>query len=77
MPRRGMIDMHMLGKRLKLARVAHDLTRQPLSALSGVESHHLSHLENGDKPGVCVDTLAALTIPLGGSRDHLCFGIHR
>jgi len=77
MPRKGMIDMHRLGQRLQRARVARDLTLQQLSALSGVAINHISQLEKGDTPDVCVDTLAALTIPLGVSLDHLCFGIHR
>ena len=71
MPSTGTIDMHALGKRLKLARVARDLTIQQLSALSGVGLNQISRLENGDKPGVRVDTLAALAIPLAVSLDHL------
>ena len=42
------IDMNALGKRLKLARVACDLTIQQLSALSGVGINHISRLENSD-----------------------------
>ena len=71
MPMKGTLDMHALGKRLKLARVAHDLTIQQLSALSGVGINQISRLENGDKPGVRVDTLAALAVPLEVSLDHL------
>ena len=71
MPIKETIDMHALGKRLKLARVAHDLTIQQLSALSGVGINQISRLENGDKPGVRVDTLAALAVPLETSLDHL------
>src|SRR5437588_2355059 len=71
MPIKEAIDMHALGKRLKLARVARDLTIQQLSALSGVGINQISRLENGDKPGVRVDTLAALAIPLVVSLDHL------
>jgi transcriptional regulator with XRE-family HTH domain len=71
MPIKETIDMHALGKRLKLARVARDLTIQQLSALSGVGSNQISRLENGDKPGVRVDTLAALAVPLAVSLDHL------
>src|SRR5712692_6489242 len=71
MPIKGTIDMHALGKRLKLARVARDLTFQQLSALSGVGINQISRLENGDKPGVRVDTLAALAVPLEVSLDHL------
>ena len=71
MPIKETIDMHALGKRLKLARVARDLTIQQLSALSGVGLNQISRLENGDKPGVRVDTLAALAIPLAVSLDHL------
>ena len=71
MPMKGTIDMHALGKRLKLARVARDLTIQQLSALSGVGINQISRLENGDKPGVRVDTLAALAGPLAVSLDHL------
>jgi transcriptional regulator with XRE-family HTH domain len=68
---KGTIDMHALGKRLKLARIARDLTIQQLSALSGVGINQISRLENGDKPGVRVDTLAALAGPLEVSLDHL------
>lgn len=71
MPIKGTIDMYALGKRLKLARVARDLTIQQLSALSGVGINQISRLENGDKPGVRVDTLAALAGPLAVSLDHL------
>ena len=71
MPIKETIDMHALGKRLKLARVARDLTIQQLSALSGVGINQISRLENGDKPGVRVDTLAALAGPLAVSLDHL------
>src|SRR5713101_5131733 len=71
MPIKETIDMHALGKRLKLARVARDLTIQQLSALSGVGINQISRLENGDKPGVRVDTLAALAGPLEVSLDHL------
>jgi len=71
MPIKETIDMHALGKRLKLARVARDLTIQQLSALSGVGINQISRLENGDKPGVRVDTLAALALPLEVSLDHL------
>jgi|SRR6266581_9450290 len=71
MPIKETIDMHALGKRLKLARVARDLTIQQLSALSGVGINQISRLENGDKPGVRVDTLAALVVPLDISLDHL------
>src|SRR5262245_23669837 len=71
MPIKVTIDMHTLGKRLKLARVTHDLTIQQLSALSGVGINQISRLENGDKPGVRVDTLAALAVPLAVSLDHL------
>jgi transcriptional regulator with XRE-family HTH domain len=71
MPMKGTIDMHALGKRLKLARVARDLTIQQLSVLSGVGINQISRLENGDKPGVRVDTLVALAIPLTVSLDHL------
>ena len=71
MPINVTIDMHALGKRLKLARVARDLTIQQLSALSGVGINQISRLENGDKPGVRVDTLAALAVPLEVSQDHL------
>jgi transcriptional regulator with XRE-family HTH domain len=71
MPIKVTIDMHALGKRLKLARVERDLTIQQLSALSGVGINQISRLENGDKPGVRVDTLAALAVPLVVSLDHL------
>jgi transcriptional regulator with XRE-family HTH domain len=71
MPIKETLDMHALGKRLKLARVARDLTIQQLSALSGVGINQISRLENGDKPGVRVDTLAALAGPLAVSLDHL------
>src|SRR5215467_8172995 len=71
MPIQVTIDMHALGKRLKLARVARDLTIQQLSALSGVGINQISRLENGEKPGVRVDTLAALAVPLAVSLDHL------
>jgi transcriptional regulator with XRE-family HTH domain len=71
MPIKVTIDMYALGKRLKLARVARDLTIQQLSALSGVGINQISRLENGDKPGVRVDTLAALAVPLVVSLDHL------
>jgi transcriptional regulator with XRE-family HTH domain len=71
MPIKVPLDMHALGKRLKLARVARDLTIQQLSALSGVGINQISRLENGDKPGVRVDTLAALAVPLEVSLDHL------
>lgn len=71
MPIKETIDMHALGKRLKLARVARDLTIQQLSALSGVGINQISRLENGEKPGVRVDTLAALAVPLELSLDHL------
>src|SRR5207302_7979785 len=71
MPIKETIDMHAHGKRLKLARVARDLTIQQLSALSGVGINQISRLENGDKPGVRVDTLAALVVPLEVSLDHL------
>lgn len=71
MPIKVTIDMHALGKRLKLARVERDLTIQQLSALSGVGINQISRLENGDKPGVRVDTLAALAVPLAISLDHL------
>jgi transcriptional regulator with XRE-family HTH domain len=71
MPIKESIDMHALGKRLKLARVAHDLTIQQLSGLSGVGINQISRLENGEKPGVRVDTLAALAGPLEVSLDHL------
>ena len=71
MPIKETIDMHTLGKRLKLARVTRDLTIQQLSALSGVGMNQISRLENGDKPGVRVDTLAALAVPLAVSLDHL------
>ena len=71
MPIKETIDMHALGKRLKLARVARDLTIQQLSALSGVGINQISRLENGEKPGVRVDTLAALAVPLKVSLDHL------
>jgi transcriptional regulator with XRE-family HTH domain len=71
MPIKETIDMHALGKRLKLARVARDLTIQQLSALSGVGINQISRLENGGKPGVRVDTLAALAVPLAVSLDHL------
>ena len=71
MPIKEAIDMHALGKRLKLARVARDLTIQQLSALSGVGINQISRLENGEKPGVRVDTLAALAVPLEISLDHL------
>jgi transcriptional regulator with XRE-family HTH domain len=71
MPIKVTIDMHALGKRLKLARVTRDLTIQQLSALSGVGINQISRLENGDKPGVRVDTLAALALPLAVSLDHL------
>ena len=71
MPINVTIDMHALGKRLKLARVERDLTIQQLSALSGVGINQISRLENGDKPGVRVDTLAALAVPLTVSLDHL------
>jgi transcriptional regulator with XRE-family HTH domain len=71
MPIKETIDMNALGKRLKLARVALDLTIQQLSALSGVGINQISRLENGDKPGVRVDTLAALAVPLEASLDHL------
>ena len=71
MPIKVTVDMHALGKRLKLARVAHDLTIQQLSALSGVGMNQISRLENGDKPGVRVDTLTALAVPLAVSLDHL------
>ena len=71
MSMKGTIDMHALGKRLKLARVARDLTIQQLSALSGVGINQISRLENGDKPGVRVDTLVALAGPLAVSLDHL------
>jgi len=71
MPIKETIDMHALGKRLKLARVARDLTIQQLSALSGVGINQISRLENGEKPGVRVDTLAALVVPLEMSLDHL------
>src|SRR5262245_59551826 len=65
------IDMNALGKRLKLARVARDFTIQQLSALSGAGINQISRLENGEKPGVRVDTLAALAGPLAISLDHL------
>jgi len=42
------VDMNTLGKRLKLARVACDLTIQQLSALSGVRINHISRRENSD-----------------------------
>jgi transcriptional regulator with XRE-family HTH domain len=71
MPIKETIDMHALGKRLKLARVARDLTIQQLSTLSGVGMNQISRLENGEKPGVHVDTLAALAVPLKASLDHL------
>jgi len=71
MPMKEIIDMHALGKRLKLARVVRELTIQQLSALSGVGINQISRLENGDKPGVRVDTLVALAGPLGVSLDHL------
>jgi transcriptional regulator with XRE-family HTH domain len=71
MPMKGIIDMHALGKRLKLARVECDLTIQQLSVLSGVGTNQISRLENGDKPGVRVDTLVALAVPLTVSLDHL------
>src|SRR5262245_54136932 len=71
MPMKEAIDMHALGKRLKLARVARDLTIQQLSVLSGVGMNQISRLENGDKPGVRVDTLVALAVPLTVSLDHL------
>ena len=71
MPMKETIDMYALGKRLKLARVTRDLTIQQLSALSGVGINQISRLENGDKPGVRVDTLAALAGPLAVSLDHL------
>src|SRR5438477_9923072 len=71
MPIKETIDMHALGKRLKLARITRDLTIQQLSALSGVGINQISRLENGDKPGVRVDTLAALAGPLAVSLDHL------
>lgn len=71
MPIQATIDMHALGKRLKLARVVRDLTMQQLSALSGVGTNQISRLENGGKPGVRVDTLVALAVPLGVSLDHL------
>jgi transcriptional regulator with XRE-family HTH domain len=71
MPIKETIDMLALGKRLKLARVARDLTIQQLSALSGVGINQISRLENGEKPGVRVDTLAALVVPLEVSLDHL------
>lgn len=71
MPIKETIDMNALGKRLKLARVARDLTIQQLSALSGVGINQISRLENGEKPGVRVDTLAALAAPLEVSLDHL------
>jgi transcriptional regulator with XRE-family HTH domain len=71
MPIKETIDMNALGKRLKLARVVRDLTIQQLSALSGVGINQISRLENGDKPGVRVDTLAALAVPLAASLDHL------
>jgi transcriptional regulator with XRE-family HTH domain len=71
MPIKETIDMHALGKRLKLARVTRDLTIQELSALSGVGINQISRLENGEKPGVRVDTLAALVVPLEMSLDHL------
>ena len=47
------VDMNALGKRLKLARVACDLTIQQLSALSGVGINHISHLENSDVTAAC------------------------
>ena len=71
MASKGTIDMQALGKRLKLARVVRDLTLQQLSALSGVGVGQISRLENGEKPGVRVDTLAALATPLEVSLDHL------
>jgi transcriptional regulator with XRE-family HTH domain len=71
MPMKVIIDMHALGKRLKLARVARDLTIQELSVLSGVGINQISRLENGDKPGARIDTLVALAIPLTVSLDHL------
>ena len=42
------VDMNTLGKRLKLARVACDLTIQQLSALSCVGINHSSRRENSD-----------------------------
>jgi transcriptional regulator with XRE-family HTH domain len=71
MPIKVTIDMQALGKRLKLARVARDLTMQQLAALSGVGTNQISRLENGEKPGVRVDTLVALAGPLVVSLDHL------
>jgi transcriptional regulator with XRE-family HTH domain len=71
MPIQETIDMHALGKRLKLARIGRDLTMQQLSALSGVGTNQISRLENGEKPGVRVDTLVALAVPLAVSLDHL------
>ena len=71
MPIKVTIDMQALGKRLKLARVARDLTIQQLSALSGVGINQISRLENGDKLGVRVDTLTALAVPLEVSLDQL------
>jgi len=71
MPIKETIDMNALGKRLKLARVGRDITIQQLSAMSGVGINQISRLENGDKPGVRVDTLAALAVPLEISLDHL------
>jgi transcriptional regulator with XRE-family HTH domain len=65
------VRLYALGKRLKLARVARDLTIQQLSVLSGVGINQISRLENGDKPGVRVDTLAALAGHLAVSLDHL------
>ena len=44
MPIKETIDMNALGKRLKLARVARDLTIQQLSALSGVGMNQISRL---------------------------------
>ncbi len=72
--RRGKRDdglMRTLGERLRLVRLARDLTQERLAELSGLHAITISRLENGTAKEVYGDSVAALARALGVSADYL------
>lgn len=67
----GRKEPSVFGKRLKIIRLARNLTQEKLEAKSGVSSAMISHFETGERQKASADNLVKLAEALNVSIDYL------
>lgn len=67
------IDNQSLGNRIRLQREKLQMTREELAEKIEMSSHHLGHVERGDR-SVSLSNLVKISVALNMSLDYLIFG---